>query len=147
MAGAVLLVDDNAVQAAVRQTILKRDGFDVHVALSPTRALERFEAADFPVDIGLVLTDHLMPGMNGAQFVRELRRLNPHVPVLVISGLEEAELEYAGLRVVFRTKPLLPETLLTLVRSLLASGQVPDRALDQTPDETPDQARADAPAA
>ena len=123
MARAVLLVDDNAVQAAVRQTILKRDGLDVYVALSPTRALERFEAADFPVEIGLVLTDHLMPGMNGAEFVTHLRRLHPHLPVLVISGLEEAEREYASLSVVFRTKPLLPETLLSLVHDLLTADQ------------------------
>lgn len=119
MARAVLLVDDNAVQAAVRQTILKRDGFDVYVALSPARALDQLAAADFPVEIGLILTDHLMPGMNGAQFVTQIRRLHPHLPVLVISGLEEAEQEYAGLHIVFRTKPLLPETLLTLVHTLL----------------------------
>ena len=124
MALAVLLVDDNAVQAAVRQTILKRDGYDVYVALSPDRALERFAAADFPVPVGLVLTDHLMPGMNGAEFVRHLRQLHPRLPVLVISGLEEAEREYAGLGVTFRTKPLLPETLLTLVQQLLALEQV-----------------------
>lgn len=122
MARAVLLVDDNAVQAAVRQTILKRDGFDVYVALSPTRALDQFAAADFPVEIGLILTDHLMPGMNGAQFVTQIRRLHPHLPVLVISGLEEAEHEYAGLGIVFRTKPLLPETLLSLVHQLLTAA-------------------------
>lgn len=123
MARAVLLVDDNAVQAAVRQTILKRDGFFVYVALSPVRALEQFAAADFPAEIGLVLTDHLMPGMNGAEFVTQLRRLHYRRPVLVISGLEEAESEYAGLDIVFRTKPLLPEVLLSLVHRLLAADQ------------------------
>lgn len=123
MARAVLLVDDNAVQAAVRQTILKRDGYDVYVALSPTRALEQFTAADFPVPIGLILTDHLMPGMNGAEFVRKLRERHFGLPILVISGLEEAESEYAGLGVAFRTKPLLPETLLALVHDLLASEE------------------------
>ena len=123
MARAVLLVDDNAVQAAVRQTILKREGYDVYVALSPTRALEQLTAADFPIEIGLILTDHLMPGMNGAEFVTQLRRLYPHTPVLVISGLDEAEREYAGLDIVFRTKPLLPETLLSLVNELLTSDR------------------------
>ncbi len=123
MAGAVLLVDDNAVQAAVRQTILKRDGLDVYVALSPVHALDQIAGTDFPLEIGLVLTDHLMPGMNGAEFVTQLRRLHPHLPVLVISGLEEAEQEYAGLGIVFRTKPLLPETLLSLVHQLLAADR------------------------
>ena len=59
-----------------------------------------------------MITDHLMPGMNGAEFVRELRKTHPTLPVLVISGLEEAEEEYEGMNVMFRLKPLLPENLL-----------------------------------
>ena len=46
-----------------------------------------------------MITDHLMPGMNGADFVRELRKTHPKLPVLVISGLEEAEQEYEGMNV------------------------------------------------
>ena len=118
MARAVLLVDDNVIQAATRQAILKREGFYVFVALSPLRALEQIFSADFPAEIGLVITDHVMPGMNGAEFVRRLRETHSALPILVISGLEEAVEEYAGLNVVFRTKPLLPESLLTLVRQL-----------------------------
>ena len=56
-----------------------------------------------------MITDHLMPGMSGAEFVRSLRKTHPKLPVLVISGLEEAEEEYAGMNVTFRMKPLLPE--------------------------------------
>jgi DNA-binding response OmpR family regulator len=69
--------------------------------------------------IGAVVTDHIMPGMDGVQFVRELRTFNPDIPVIVISGLAEAEEEYAGLNVVFRTKPCEPEDLITLVKSTL----------------------------
>ncbi len=46
-----------------------------------------------------MITDHLMPGMSGSEFVRALRRTHPTLPVLVISGLEEAEQEYTGLNV------------------------------------------------
>ncbi len=120
METAVLLVDDNAVQAATRQTILKREGFQVFVALSPARALEQIAQDDFCAELGLIITDHLMPGMNGSDFVRQLRRYKPSLPVLVISGLDEAEREYAGLGVVFRLKPLLPESLLSLVHSLIS---------------------------
>ena len=55
----------------------------------------------FPAEYRPVITDHIMPGMNGSQFVRELRKTQPHLPVMVISGLEEAEQEYAGLDVRF----------------------------------------------
>jgi CheY-like chemotaxis protein len=119
MTPTILLIDDNAVQAATRQTILKRAGYPVISALSPQRALEQFNTGEIPEDIGLVITDHLMPGMNGASFVTELRKSYPDLPVLVISGLEEAEAEYADLNVSFRLKPLLPDNLLASVHSLI----------------------------
>lgn len=119
MTTAVLLIDDNAVQAATRQTILRRAGYFVLAGLNPRRALEQLKNGEFPVDIGLIITDHMMPEMTGAAFVQELRGTHAELPVLVISGLEEAETEYEGLNVLFRLKPLLPDDLLTSVRDLM----------------------------
>jgi DNA-binding NtrC family response regulator len=119
MAATLLLIDDNAVQAATRQTILKRAGYFVIAALNPVRALEQFQSGDFPAEIRLVITDHLMPGLSGADFVRALRKTHPTLPVMVISGLEEAEQEYDGLQVTFRMKPLLPDQLLATVHRLV----------------------------
>src|SRR5271170_7410516 len=99
MTANLLLIDDNAVQAATRQTILKRAGYFVIAALNPAWALEQFQRGEFPAEIGLVITDHLMPEMSGSEFVRALRRTHPRLPVLVISGLEEAEQEYTELNV------------------------------------------------
>jgi DNA-binding NtrC family response regulator len=122
MTANILLIDDNAVQAATRQTILRRAGYFVIAALNPVRALEQIQSGDLAEEIGLVITDHLMPGMNGADFVRALRKTHPTMPVLVISGLEEAEQEYAGLNVTFRMKPLLPDNLLETVKQMLCEG-------------------------
>ena len=119
----LLLIDDNAVQAATRQTILRRAGYFVIAALNPARALEQFQRGEFPAEINLVITDHLMPGMSGSQFVRTLRKTHPRLPVLVISGLEEAEQEYKGLDVTFRMKPLLPDRLLETVGRLVETGE------------------------
>jgi DNA-binding response OmpR family regulator len=69
--------------------------------------------------VRLIVTDHLMPGMNGPQFVTQLRARFPELPVLVLSGMAEAEEEYKDLDVLFRVKPFPPDELLTLVRSLL----------------------------
>jgi DNA-binding NtrC family response regulator len=124
MTSAVLLIDDNAIQAATRQTILRRADYFVIAALNPLRALEQFQKNEFPETIGLVITDHIMPGMSGAQFVTELRKTHPALPVLVISGLEEAEQEYAQLNVVFKLKPLLPDILLSTVRDLLNPNEI-----------------------
>jgi CheY-like chemotaxis protein len=122
MTANLLLIDDNAVQAATRQTILKRAGYFVTAALNPARTLEQFRGGEFPEEIDLVITDHLMPGMSGADFVRALRKTHPKLPVLVISGLEEAEQEYTGLNVTFRMKPLLPDHLLETVKHLVNEG-------------------------
>lgn len=124
MPSTILLIDDNAIQAATRQTILRRAGYFVYAVLNPLRALEQFREKQFPEEIDLVITDHLMPGMNGAEFVRELRTLHPELPVLVISGLEDAEAEYNGLNVIFRQKPLLPDSLLASVYGLLQANSV-----------------------
>lgn len=115
----ILIVDDNATQTAVRQAILKRAGYFVVAALNPARALELFQQNGFPAQISAVLTDHVMPGMNGSAFVRELRKTQPNLPVFVISGLDEAEAEYTGLNVRFLVKPLPPDMLLSNLRDLL----------------------------
>jgi CheY-like chemotaxis protein len=119
MEPAVLLLDDNAIQAATRQTILRRSGYFAFAALNARRALEQFQNDEFPAEIRAVITDHIMPGMSGADFVRELRKTHPRLPVMVISGLEEAQVEYAGMNVEFLVKPVPPEQLLSHLRALL----------------------------
>jgi CheY-like chemotaxis protein len=121
MSATILLIDDNAVQAATRQAILRRAGYFVIAVLSPQRALEQLRNNDFPEPIDLILTDHLMPGMTGSEFVSRLREFQPSLPVLVISGMVEAEDEYRDLGVEFRLKPLLPDNLLASVHRLMST--------------------------
>jgi CheY-like chemotaxis protein len=118
----ILLVDDNAIQAATRKAILSRLGRSVMVASDGAQALEVLHAAEPSQPIGLVITDHVMPGMNGPTFVTALRRLYPQLPVLVLSGMDDAEEAYEDLDVVFRVKPLPPDDLLHLVRTLLSEA-------------------------
>jgi len=119
----VLLLDDNATQLTIRELVLRKAGIESHAATSANAALALLRSRVGQENIGAVITDHLMPGMDGSQFVRELRKFAPAMPVIVISGLSEAEDDYRGLEVVFRTKPLDPEELIALIRaSLSASG-------------------------
>jgi CheY-like chemotaxis protein len=122
MPATLLLIDDNPIQAATRQTILRRAGYHVIALLNPERALETFRANEFPAPIDLIITDHIMPGMNGSAFIAELRTFAPTIPVLVISGMAEAEDEYRDLGVDFRLKPLLPDNLLATVHRLVEAG-------------------------
>ncbi|MFP5229951.1 MAG: response regulator [Acidobacteriota bacterium] len=115
----ILLVDDNCIQATTRKAILSRSGRNVAVASDGPQALAMLEHVGGLRPVGLVVTDHLMPGMNGPQFVTALRERFPDLPVLVLSGLAEAEDQYSHLDVLFRVKPFPPDELLSLVRSLL----------------------------
>jgi CheY-like chemotaxis protein len=115
----ILLVDDNCIQATTRKAILARSGRSVAVACDGIQALAMLDQAGMPRPVGLVVTDHLMPGMNGPEFVAQLRTTFPDLPVLVLSGLAEAEDEYRELDAIFRVKPFPPDELLSLVRSLL----------------------------
>lgn len=115
----VLLLDDNPAQLLVREMVLRKGGLESHVATNSQVALAFLRSRSGRDKIGAVVTDHIMPGMDGAEFVRELRSFNPDIPVIVISGLAEAEQEYADLSVIFRTKPCEPEDLIALVRTTL----------------------------
>ena len=115
----VLLLDDNPVQLTMREMVLRKGQIECHVATSAQSALALLRSATGQDKVGVVITDHLMPGMDGVQFVRQLRDFNPFVPVIVISGLPDADAEYKGLNIIFRLKPCEPEDLIALVRSTL----------------------------
>jgi len=117
----ILLIDDNPLQLKVRETVLRQAGFQVSVATSAESALAILRV--LPDHIGLVITDHLMPGCSGAELVRQMRAAKIGVPVIVLSGLPEAEAEYQGQNVSFRSKPFPPAELIELVRASLNHDQ------------------------
>ena len=115
----ILLVDDNAIQTATRKAILARTGRRVMVAESAAKVLMMLADDEVLSQIALLITDHLMPGMNGPEFVRKFREKRPDTPVVVLSGLPEAEAEYEPGDVIFRMKPIAPDALIHLVNELL----------------------------
>jgi CheY-like chemotaxis protein len=117
MTSRILLVDDNHIQSATRRAILEGCGRDVTIAQEGQQALELLNQPE--QGIGLIITDHLMPVMSGPEFVAEVRRRGFTLPVIVLSGLPDAESDYEGLDVVFRLKPFDPDSLIRLVQELL----------------------------
>ena len=116
----VLMVDDDPVQLRIRESVLRLAGIEVNLASNAESALELLRSRDS--EIGVVITDHLLPGMQGADLVRELRCLNPSLPVVVLSGLPDIEPEYEGLNALVCLKPLPAAELIKLVRGLLESS-------------------------
>jgi DNA-binding response OmpR family regulator len=113
----VLLVDDNPSQLTVREAVLRKAGFQVSIATSVESAVATLRG--LRDRIGVIVTDHLMPGSGGPELVRRIRAQNDWIPVIVLSGLPDASFEYEGLDVVFRVKPLPPPELIELVRASL----------------------------
>lgn len=118
----ILLVDDNPIQAEARRAILARVGAEVLVAGSAIEAITLIESQALRATIGVMVTDHLMPGMNGPELVTAARAILPSLPVLVLSGLPDAESEYESGSILFRLKPFPPAELIRLVRHMLGDS-------------------------
>jgi DNA-binding response OmpR family regulator len=118
----ILVVDDNPVQALTRKAILNRAGLEVRTAYSADAAFDALET-DEDHQINLVITDHIMPGESGHHFVERLWERRAGLSVMVLSGLAEAEADYEGLDITFRSKPILPNDLVALAAKL--SGSTP----------------------
>ena len=118
----ILVVDDNPVQALTRKAVLNRAGLEVRTAYSAEAAFDALQS-DENRDINLVITDHIMPGESGHHFVERLWERRAGLSVMVLSGLAEAEADYEGLDVTFRSKPILPSDLVALATKL--SGKTP----------------------
>jgi CheY-like chemotaxis protein len=82
----ILIVDDNSMGLLARRTVLEELGHRVHTCASPQDALEQCDKTRFDV----VVTDYKMPKMNGVEFIAELRKHHPAVPVILISGFTDA---------------------------------------------------------
>ena len=117
--GQVLLIDDNPVQLRVRETILRGAGFQVSIA---TTAESAFAVLRTAKHFGVIVTDHVLPGASGSEFVRELRKVDPSTPVVVVSGMPDVASEYEGLNAVVRQKPLPPQELIDLVRERMLAA-------------------------
>ncbi len=85
----VLLVDDNVLVRSGTREMLKDLGYDVVDTDHAERALELI-ANGYRPDI--VVTDHIMPGMTGAELALRLRVDHPEVAVLIVSGYEGVDL-------------------------------------------------------
>jgi CheY-like chemotaxis protein len=116
----VLLIDDNPTQLQVRQAVLEQAGMSVATAETAESAIDRLRNSANRFHV--IVTDHMLAGDNGASFVRQLRAINPDIPVLAISGLPGAEEEYEKLNVCFLPKPVPPEELIQCVRELGGSS-------------------------
>jgi CheY-like chemotaxis protein len=116
----VLLVDDNALRASIRRSALESTATSVVRVSDAAEALCTVETPEMAGAIGLVVTGHQMSGISGPEFVAELRRRMPRVPVLVVNPETGFESEYEGIDGVYFAKNPTAEELHRLADELLA---------------------------
>lgn len=117
----VLVVEDEASVRRMVEKALRRQGYNVMVAASGMAALEMVDGGARP---DLLLTDIVMPGMDGRQLSEKVRQSMPAVKILYTSGYTDDALLKRGIRqaeVAFLPKPYSLETLATRVREVLKS--------------------------
>ncbi|HKS28706.1 MAG TPA: PAS domain S-box protein [Pyrinomonadaceae bacterium] len=116
----VLVVDDEESIREITRGTLETFGYRVLVAGDGTEAVALY--AENKDDIDIVLTDMMMPFMDGPATIRALQRLNPRVKIIAASGLaaqdKAAEAQSVGVKT-FLPKPYTAEKLLTTLAELL----------------------------
>lgn len=120
-ANILLVEDDSAVRESLIRLFRKRN-YNVVAAADGLEALELLQTNMEPVD--LLITDLIMPGMNGVELSKKISELHPGIRTLYISGYSGNLLEQYDLKVDevnFLHKPFLPEKLMQTVKNILSS--------------------------
>ncbi|MGD8844627.1 MAG: response regulator [Desulfobacteraceae bacterium] len=122
----ILIVDDDPLASQIGRDILERQGYRVMMADDGSEALEIY--SDYKDQINVVLLDVIMPDLDGGQVLRELKKHNPNVLVIVASGYNvnrqvQEMLDYGC--VDFIQKPFHSQTLSLKVRMALDREAIP----------------------
>jgi two-component system, OmpR family, response regulator MprA len=110
--------DERAVRESLRRA-LELEGYEIELAEEGREALEKLESDRQP---DAVVLDVLMPGMDGLEVCRTIRRAGNHVPVLMLTARTQVEDRVEGLDAGaddYLTKPFALEELLARLRALL----------------------------
>ena len=120
----ILLVDDEAPVRGLVRRILQMNGYTVLEAGRGMDALQICQQHEGPIH--LLLTDVLMPGMNGQDLAEQVATLRPHARVLYMSGCADSTLRTLPERkieIAFIQKPFTPDALARKVREILGASR------------------------
>ena len=122
----VLLAEDSDVVRRLLRELLLRSGYRLIEARHGEEAIQLSQDHDGPID--LLITDMVMPRMNGRELAAKLAPLRPRMKILYISGYTEEAIIRNGVLdpgTSFLEKPFSPDTLARRVRELLDAKEDP----------------------
>jgi two-component system, OmpR family, response regulator CpxR len=120
----ILCVDDNEQALSIRKVMLETRGYRVIACSNSQEALERFKKGG----VDLVLTDLIMPGLDGTKLIETIKSISPQTPAILLSGKVRIY-DHATRADVFLPKGMYaPAELLERIRVLLIRKRGPKRA-------------------
>jgi DNA-binding NtrC family response regulator len=138
MKARILVIDDDAVACEFLQEVLQRDGYDVTVFTSALAALaQNLSAYD------LLMSDIRMPGMDGLQFLGEVQKQWPNLPVILMTAYGSLETTMEALSLGawdYISKPFSPDDCRALVKKVLEVRELRQRRMNW-PAETTQEAK------
>lgn len=120
----ILCVDDNEQALSIRKVMLETRGYRVLTSTTGEEALEQFRKGG----IDLVLTDLIMPGLDGTKLIDEIKKLSPQTPAILLSGKVRIYDRDTRADVFLPKGMYAPAELLERVRVLLIRKRGPKRA-------------------
>jgi two-component system cell cycle sensor histidine kinase/response regulator CckA len=121
-AGTILVADDEEDVRSLAVNVLESAGYTVEVARDGSEAIERLRT--MRDSVRLILLDLTMPILGGAEAAAELRRLQPDVPIVVMSGYGDIEvMQHFGEVTIddFLAKPFTPDELAGKIKGILSA--------------------------
>ena len=125
----ILCVDDNEQSLSIRKILLETRGYRVLAYSDARQALDRFAQGG----VDLVLTDLIMPGVDGSKLIQEVKDRSPETPAILLSGKVKIYERETGADVFLAKGMYLPADLLERIRLLLVRKRGPKRARAQVP--------------
>jgi two-component system response regulator ResD len=112
----ILCVDDDAEGMASRKEVLESDGHQVWQALAADEALRIMQTAE----IDLAIVDYYLANTNGLALAADMKRLNPALAIIMLSGFGQLPGEGVGIMNSWILKGSGPKQLLLAVRKIMA---------------------------
>jgi DNA-binding NtrC family response regulator len=115
----IFVVDDEPMIGEVVEAILVLEGYRIRVFQNPEEALQCLENGDDAP--GLLLTDFVMPGLNGMELIEHAKKLHPHIKTILFSGnFGQDIMNYYPVKPErFLSKPFQPKILTDLIKAVL----------------------------
>jgi len=120
----ILLVEDEIQILNYEKLLLERLGYKLLFTSDPTVALSI--AAEYPEEIDLLITDVIMPGINGKELQQKIMELHPQIKCIFVSGYTTGVIEHHGIlpnEINFIEKPFTASAFATKIRNVLGQRE------------------------